>query len=57
MICVRTRTGPARAGQGHRGRRGPADLILFRVVVPNNMSPVVAKADAVNPRLTREWLE
>jgi len=21
------------------------------------MSPVVAKADAVNPRLTREWLE
>jgi hypothetical protein len=30
---------------------------IFRVVVPDNMSPVVAKADAVNPRLTREWLE
>jgi len=30
---------------------------VFRVVVPDNLSPVVAKADAVNPRLTREWLE
>ncbi len=30
---------------------------VFRVVVPDNMSPVVADADAVNPRLTREWLE
>ncbi len=30
---------------------------VFAVVVPDNMSPVVAKADAVNPRLTREWLE
>jgi len=30
---------------------------VFRVVIPDNMSPVVAKADAVNPRLTREWLE
>src|SRR6266536_5065832 len=30
---------------------------VFRVVVPDNMSPVVARADAVNPRLTREWLE
>ena len=30
---------------------------VFRVVVPDNMSPVVAKADAVNPQLTREWLE
>ena len=30
---------------------------VFRVVVPDNMRPVVAKADAVNPRLTREWLE
>ena len=30
---------------------------VFRVVVPDNMSPVVAKADAVKPRLTREWLE
>src|SRR6266852_5298365 len=29
---------------------------VFRVLVPDNMSPVVAKADAVNPRLTREWL-
>jgi len=30
---------------------------VFRVVVPDNMSPVVAKADAVNPQLTRGWLE
>ena len=30
---------------------------VFRVVVPDNMSPVVAKADAVNPQLTREWVE
>ena len=30
---------------------------IFRVAVPDNMSPVVADADAVNPRLTREWLE
>jgi transposase len=30
---------------------------VFRVIVPDNMSPVVARADAVNPRLTREWLE
>ena len=30
---------------------------VFAVVVPDNMSPVVAKADAVNPRLTREWQE
>src|SRR6266516_240470 len=30
---------------------------VFRVFVPDNMSPVVADADAVNPRLTREWLE
>ena len=30
---------------------------VFRVLVPDNMSPVVADADAVNPRLTREWLE
>ena len=30
---------------------------VFRVVVRDNMSPVVARADAVNPRLTREWLE
>jgi transposase len=30
---------------------------IFRVVVPGNMSPVVTKADAVNPQLTREWLE
>ena len=26
---------------------------VFRVLVPDNMSPVVAKADAVDPRLTR----
>src|SRR5271165_6303643 len=26
---------------------------VFRVLVPDNMSPVVADADAVNPRLTR----
>ncbi len=30
---------------------------VFRVLVPDNMSPVVARADAVNPQLTREWLE
>jgi transposase len=30
---------------------------VFRVVIPDNMSPVVADADAVNPRLTRQWLE
>ena len=30
---------------------------VFAVVVPDNMSPVVADADAVDPRLTREWLE
>jgi transposase len=30
---------------------------VFRVVIPDNMSPVVVKADAVNPRLTREWVE
>ena len=30
---------------------------VFRVVVPDNMSPVVAKADAVNPQRTREWVE
>ena len=30
---------------------------MFAVIVPDNMSPVVADADAVNPRLTREWLE
>jgi len=30
---------------------------VFAVVIPDNMSPVVAQADAVSPRLTREWLE
>jgi transposase len=30
---------------------------VFAVVIPDNMSPVVGKADAVSPRLTREWLE
>ncbi|MGH3236833.1 MAG: IS21 family transposase [Streptosporangiaceae bacterium] len=30
---------------------------IYAVVIPDNMSPVVADADAVNPRLTREWLE
>ena len=30
---------------------------VFAVVVPDNMSPVVAERDAVTPRLTREWLE
>src|SRR6266496_4199924 len=36
-----------------------ADLIrsAVRNVGGSPMSPVVAKADAVNPRLTREWLE
>jgi hypothetical protein len=30
---------------------------VFAVVIPDNMSQIVVTADAVNPRLTREWLE
>jgi transposase len=29
----------------------------FRVLIPDNMSPVVADADAVNPRFTLGWLD
>jgi transposase len=29
----------------------------FRVLVPDNMSPIVAEADALNPRLTPGWLD
>jgi hypothetical protein len=30
---------------------------VFRVLIPDNMSPVVAGADAVNPRFTVGWLD
>ena len=30
---------------------------VFRVMVPDNMAPIVADADAVNPRLTVGWLD
>jgi transposase len=30
---------------------------VFRVLIPDNMSPVVADADAVNPRFTVGWLD
>jgi transposase len=30
---------------------------VFRVVVPDNASPIVAGADAVNPRFTAGWLD
>jgi transposase len=30
---------------------------VFRVLVPDNMSPVVADADAINPKLTVGWLD
>ncbi|WP_206426091.1 Mu transposase domain-containing protein [Nakamurella antarctica] len=30
---------------------------VFKVVVPDNMKPVVAKADAVNPQLSVGWLD
>jgi transposase len=30
---------------------------VFRVVVPDNASPIVADADAVNPRFTAGWLD
>jgi len=29
----------------------------FRVLIPDNMSPIVADADALNPRLTVGWLD
>lgn len=29
----------------------------FRVLIPDNMSPIVADADALNPRLTPGWLD
>ena len=30
---------------------------VFRVLIPDNMSPVVADADALNPKLTVGWLD
>src|SRR5437867_794596 len=42
-------TGCEGAGKGFSGE--------FGVVVHDHVSPVVAKAGAVNPQLTREWLE
>jgi transposase len=30
---------------------------VFKVIVPDNMAPVVADADAVNPRFTAGWLD
>jgi transposase len=30
---------------------------VFRVLIPDNMSPVVADADAINPKLTVGWLD
>ncbi len=30
---------------------------VFRVLVPDNMKPIVARADAVNPQFTVGWLE
>jgi hypothetical protein len=30
---------------------------VFKVLIPDNMKPIVAAADAVNPRLTQGWLD
>jgi hypothetical protein len=30
---------------------------VFKVLIPDNMKPIVAKADAVNPQFTLGWLE
>ena len=30
---------------------------VFKVLIPDNMKPIVAKADATNPRFTVGWLE
>jgi transposase len=30
---------------------------VFKVIVPDNMKPIVAKPDAVNPVLTQSWLD
>ena len=30
---------------------------VFRVIVPDNMSPIVAAADPVNPTFTPGWLD
>jgi transposase len=30
---------------------------VFKVIIPDNMAPVVADADAVNPRFTAGWLD
>ena len=30
---------------------------VFKVLIPDNMKPIVAQADAVNPQFTVGWLE
>jgi transposase len=30
---------------------------VFKILIPDNMKPIVAGADAVNPRLTQGWLD
>src|SRR5258708_8182661 len=30
---------------------------VFKVLIPDNMKPIVAQADAVNPQFTRGWLD
>lgn len=30
---------------------------MFRVLIPDNLKPVVTDADAVNPRLSTGWLD
>ena len=30
---------------------------VFKVLIPDNMKPIVAQADAVNPQLTVGWLD
>jgi transposase len=30
---------------------------VFKVIIPDNMKPIVAEADAVNPRFTTGWLD
>src|SRR5689334_8120095 len=30
---------------------------VFKVLIPDNVKPIVAAADAVNPRLTQGWLD
>ena len=45
-------------GDRRRLRGGVAVLAgVFKVLVPDNMKPIVARADAVNPQFTVGWLE